>query len=154
LTAAHIAGVLSLTDAAALVAARGQLTQALPSGGTMVAIEASEDEMLTHLAGHPGRLALAAVNGPRATVVSGDHDAVAAVQAHSQARGRRPRRLRPSHAFHSPHMDGMLDAFGQVAEQLVFHPPAIPIVSTLTGDLATADELCTADYWVRQARHI
>ncbi|MFI1394008.1 SDR family NAD(P)-dependent oxidoreductase [Streptomyces sp. NPDC020681] len=152
LAAAHVAGVLSLPDAAALVAARGRLMQSAPSGGAMIAVQADEAEVTRTLAGHDGALAVAAVNAPAAVVVSGDDDAAEQVAAHWREQGRRTRRLRVSHAFHSPHMDGVLDEFRAVAAGLEFRAPAIPVVSTVTGALATADELMSPDYWVRQIR--
>ncbi|MFE4171912.1 beta-ketoacyl synthase N-terminal-like domain-containing protein, partial [Streptomyces sp. NPDC056909] len=152
ITAAHAAGVLSLADAAALVAARGRLMQGLPEGGAMVSVEASEEELSPRLAALTGRVEIAAVNGPRATVLAGDEDAVLALAAEWRARGRRTKRLRVSHAFHSPHMDGMLDDFRRVAESLAYHPPAIPVVSNLTGRVVTDDEPLDAGHWVRHAR--
>ncbi|WSL56886.1 SDR family NAD(P)-dependent oxidoreductase [Streptomyces sp. NBC_01725] len=155
IAAAHTAGVLSLTDACTLVAARARLMQELPAGGAMVAIEATEAELATEAeeAGETGRVAVAAVNGPNATVIAGDEEPVLAVAARWHAKGRRTKQLRVSHAFHSARMDGMLDAFREVAESLTFHAPDIPVVSNLTGQLADPDELRTADYWVRHARH-
>ena len=152
LTAAHVAGVLSLHDACRLVAARGQLMDGLQEGGAMVAVEASEREMLAEIAGLEGRVALAAINGPSSVVVSGEEDAVLELAAHWERRDRKTKRLRVSHAFHSHHMDAMLDEFGRVAESVSYSPPAIPVVSNLTGRVAVEGELCSAVYWVRHAR--
>ncbi|MDX3839387.1 type I polyketide synthase [Streptomyces europaeiscabiei] len=155
LSAAHVAGVWSLPDACRLVAARGRLMQALPEGGAMVSVEATEDEVTALLAGHAdaGAVSVAAVNGPRATVISGDNDAVEAVAAELAARGRTTRGLRVSHAFHSARMDAALDDFRTVAESVTAHPPRLTVVSNLTGSPATAEELASADYWVRHLRH-
>ncbi|PKV77063.1 type I polyketide synthase [Streptomyces sp. TLI_146] len=152
LTAAHAAGVLSLADAAALVAARGRLMQALPEGGAMVSVQASEAELAPELAGFTGRVEIAALNGPAATVLAGDEDAVLALAGTWRARGRKTKRLRVSHAFHSPHMEGMLDAFREVARGLTYHRPELPVVSNLTGRAVTPDELLDPEHWVRHAR--
>ncbi len=146
--AAHVAGVLSLPDACALVAARGRLMGALPAGGAMVSIRAAEEEVAEDLAAFAGRAEIAAVNGPASTVVSGDEDAVLAIAAAWEGRGRKTRRLRVSRAFHSPHMDPMLEEFGRVAEGLRFERPAIPII--VTGEPGA--DPATPGYWVRQVR--
>ncbi|MGW3275665.1 beta-ketoacyl synthase N-terminal-like domain-containing protein, partial [Streptomyces kronopolitis] len=149
-TAAHVAGVFSLADACALVAARGRLMQALPETGAMVALQATEDEVLPLLDGLDRQVCIAAVNGPDSVVISGDRAAVTGLAERLAADGRRTKQLQVSHAFHSPHMDPMLDGFRTVAESLTFHPPRLPVVSDLTGETAT--ELDLPDYWVRQVR--
>ncbi|MFE2188689.1 SDR family NAD(P)-dependent oxidoreductase, partial [Streptomyces sp. NPDC059455] len=149
LAAAHVAGVLSLADAAKLVAARGRLMQELPAGGSMIAVQASEDEVLPLLT---DGVSIAALNGPTSVVIAGDEDAAAEIAAGFEARGRKTKRLTVSHAFHSPRMDGMLEAFRQVARGLSYEAPKIPIVSNLTGGVVSAEEITTADFWVRHVR--
>ncbi|AKJ08823.1 hypothetical protein ABB07_01865 [Streptomyces incarnatus] len=153
LTAAHAAGVLTLDDAARLVAARGRLMQQLSAtDGAMAALEAGEEEILPLLADAGPGVAVAAVNGPRALVVSGDGAAVRALAARWEATGRRTRLLRVSHAFHSPQLEPMLDAFRAVAEELDYRRPDVPVVSNVSGGVAEDTELTTPGYWVRHAR--
>ncbi|WP_422070527.1 type I polyketide synthase [Streptomyces orinoci] len=152
LAAAHAAGVFSLEDACTLVAARGRLMQRMPGTGAMVAIQATEAEVLPLVAARAGEISLAAVNGPCSVVVSGAEGAVLEVAGYWKERGRRTSRLRVSHAFHSPQMTGMLQEFGEVAGKLEFHPPRIPVVSNLTGEIATDEQLCSPEYWVRHAQ--
>ncbi|MEE1757447.1 type I polyketide synthase [Streptomyces sp. SP18CS02] len=152
LTAAHAAGVLSLEDACTLVAARGRLMQQATEGGAMIVLEATEAEAREALAGHEELVSVGAVNGPRTVVISGDGEAAAEIAGRFAALGRRTKALRVSHAFHSSHMDGVLDEFLDVARRLTYHEPVIPVVSNVTGRIATAEELCSPEYWVRHIR--
>ncbi|MEU4407092.1 SDR family NAD(P)-dependent oxidoreductase [Streptosporangium sp. NPDC023963] len=152
LAAAHVAGVLSAEDAATLVAARGRLMQAARSDGAMIAIEAEPDAVSASIAEHAGLVDIAAVNGPRAVVIAGDAEVASRVARQWKDKGHRVRPLRVSHAFHSPHMDGILDEFRAVAESLTFHAPAIPVISAVTGAVVTPERITTADYWVGQIR--
>ncbi|MCI4041370.1 SDR family NAD(P)-dependent oxidoreductase, partial [Streptomyces sp. TRM75563] len=152
IAAAHAAGVLDLTDACTLVAHRGRLMQTAPTGGTMTAIEATEDEIRTSLTPYTGRLDLAAVNGPTATVITGDTDAATELTTLWKNKGRRTTDLKVSHAFHSPHMDPILNDFRTITTTLTYHPPRIPLISNITGKTATTEELTDPEYWVRQLR--
>ena len=141
LAAAHVAGVLSLEDACTLVTARARLMQALPPGGAMVAVAATEDEiMLTD------GVSIAAVNGPASVVLSGDEDAVLAVAG----KFAKTSRLRVSHAFHSALMEPMLADFAAIARKLTYAEPKIPIVSTVSPGA----DLRSAEYWVSQVRDV
>ncbi|KJY17811.1 acyltransferase domain-containing protein, partial [Streptomyces katrae] len=150
--AAHAAGVFSLGDAAKLVAARGRLMQELPPGGVMVAVQASEEEVRSLLAGSEDRAGIAAVNGPVSVVLSGAEDVVTELAGKLAAEGRKTKALTVSHAFHSPLMEPMLDAFREAVASVSFETPGLPVVSTLTGGLVTAEEFASADYWVRHVR--
>ncbi|USX53688.1 SDR family NAD(P)-dependent oxidoreductase [Lentzea sp. HUAS12] len=143
LTAAHLAGVWSLPDAARLVAARGRLMQASPAGGAMIAVRAAEADVELL----PG-VSIAAVNGPESLVLSGDEEAVAEMAA----RFERSKRLAVSHAFHSHHMDGMLAEFREIVRDVEHSAPRIPLISNLTGAVATAEQVTDPEYWVRHVR--
>ncbi|KJK44917.1 hypothetical protein UK23_27885, partial [Lentzea aerocolonigenes] len=137
IAAAHIAGVFSLEDAAKLVTARARLMQALPTGGVMIALQATEDEVTPHLT--PG-ISIAAINGPDSLVIAGAEKEALALVKHFE--GRKTKQLAVSHAFHSPLMDPMLNDFREAISGITFHSPAIPMAGDVTNP----------EYWVRHVR--
>ncbi len=150
LAAAYLAGVFSLADAAVLVTARGRLMQSCVAGA-MIAVAASEHDVAAVLADHPGAV-IAAINGPASVVVSGPADQLARVGQDCAARDLKVTPLTVSHAFHSAAMDPALPEFQAIAAGLRFDPPSLPVLSNLTGDIATGDQLTCAEYWTRHLR--
>ncbi len=152
ISAACVAGVFSVEDACAVVAARGRLMGALPDGGAMAAVSVSEQEALQSLCGFEGRLTLAAVNAPEGVVVSGDAAAVGAWETAFAADGRKVKRLRVSHAFHSHLMDPMLAEFKTLIEGVSLREPTLPIVSNVSGQTLSAAEATSPEYWANHVR--
>ncbi len=146
IAAAHFAGLLSLDDAARLVAERGRLMAELPLDGAMVALFTEEATVRAALVGREATVSIAAVNNGGETVISGATDDVLAVFDELKAKGVDGRRLTVSHAFHSPRMDPMLDAFEAVAASIAWHPAKRLLVSNVTGTWADASAQ-TARYW-------
>ncbi|GAA3031765.1 hypothetical protein GCM10017559_68600 [Streptosporangium longisporum] len=152
--AAHVAGVVSLRDGCVLVAGRGRLMQALAAGGSMVALGASLEQVqqvLEQIDPDGASVGVAAVNGPSSVVVSGVEAVVEQVVSVLVERGVRRKRLRVSHAFHSPLMEPMLQDFRRVLDGIAFQPPTVPVVSNLTGRVA-GEEMLSPEYWVRHVR--
>ncbi|MCC6697661.1 MAG: SDR family NAD(P)-dependent oxidoreductase [Candidatus Hydrogenedentes bacterium] len=152
--AACVAGVFSLEDGLRLIAERSRLMGALPEGGAMVAVLTDLESVQAALAGYEESVSVAAANGPKNTVISGDADAVGAVVKGFEARGVTCKPLTVSHAFHSPLMEPMLDEFEAAAQRVRYNAPRIPVVSNLTGRLVTGPGVFDAQYWrghVRQA---
>ncbi|MFJ9098730.1 SDR family NAD(P)-dependent oxidoreductase [Streptomyces sp. NPDC102405] len=146
--AATVAGLFTLPDAVALVAARARLMQSVRAPGGMAAVSRPVEEIEPMLAQRPG-LAVAAVNAPIQCVISGDVAELERLTEDLAARGIRAERLSVSHAFHSPLMAEVFDDFRAAMADITFHQPSVPIVSNLTGHVATYTEIATADYWVR-----
>lgn len=144
--AACIAGVFSLDDALMLIAERGRLMGALARDGAMLSVMADETGVTAAMAPWSDELAIAAVNGPASVVISGRSSAIDAIAVTLEAQGVRTQRLNVSHAFHSPLMRPMLDAFEAVAARVRFQTPRIDLVSNLSGRLASA-EMTRPAYW-------
>jgi amino acid adenylation domain-containing protein len=147
-TAACLAGVFSLPDALALVAARGRLVQALPAGG-MLAVSLPEDEMRRWLT---GRLCLAAVNSPAQSVVAGSCDEVDELLRRLTAQGIGCKRLAARRAFHSALVEPALAPLARAVAERPRRPPRIPFLSNLSGDWITAAEAVDPAYWARHLR--
>ncbi|WP_460748394.1 SDR family NAD(P)-dependent oxidoreductase, partial [Micromonospora schwarzwaldensis] len=147
MSAAYVAGVWDLTDAVAVVAARGRLMQALPAGGAMVALTASDAEAQELIAGHTDLVGVAAVNGPHSTVISGDQDLVLDLGRQWRDAGGKARQLKVSHAFHSPLMEPMLADFAHVLTEVTWREPTIPVIS------GTPDaDVTQPGYWLTHVR--
>lgn len=151
IAAAHAAGILDLADACTLIVARGRAMQTARNDGAMMSLEASEAETVTELKKVVG-VDVAAFNTPTSTVVSGDEHSVEAVGKHFREQGRRTTSLRVSHAFHSTHMDGILESFRADIADITFREQTIPVVSNVTGRIAESGLLQSANYWVEHVR--
>lgn len=146
---ACVSEALAEPDALRLICARGRLMQAMPKG-SMLAISESP-EFVAELAARSG-LDLAAVNSPRASVVSGPAEAVARAMSELEAKEIPCRELHASHAFHSRMMDGMLDEFERLVATVSFASPKIPYISNLTGDWIAPEQLGDPKYWREHLR--
>ncbi|NTX52451.1 type I polyketide synthase [Myxococcus sp. CA039A] len=151
ISAAHVAGVLSLEDALLLAATRGRLMQELPRVGGMLAVRAPEERVAALVAAHPRELSIAAVNGPSEVVIAGRSERLRVVGEVLQREGVEVKPLNVSHAFHSPLMEPMLDSFERMVAKLRLRPPELPLISNLTGALVR-DEPTTPAYWRRHVR--
>ncbi len=145
--AACVAGVVSLPDAALMIAARGRLVASLDVDGCMTVVEASEAELLDAIREQGGVVAIAAINGPANCVISGETAAVGAIAGRFAAMGRRVKALHVSQAFHSPLIDPVLDAFERELAAVPHAPSTTTLVSTLTGEVATVATFGRARYW-------
>ena len=146
--AATLAGVMTLEDALTLVATRGRLMQSLPSG-SMLAIFTSEQDARTYL---NDQLSLAAVNGPRHCVVSGETVAIDALEQQLATQGIETRRLHTSHAFHSAMMEPILARFRAAVERVVLQAPELPYISNLSGTWISEEQATDPSYWVKHLR--
>ena len=152
IAAACIAGVMSAEDAFRLVAVRARLMGSLPAGGGMAAIFCERDKVTTALRDFAD-VTIAGVNGPQNTVISGPIDHIDELVRRFEANGVQSRKLAVSHAFHSEMMAPILDEFERAIQDIPFQPPAIPLVSNLTGKLLTNGAVQDARYWREHLRN-
>jgi malonyl CoA-acyl carrier protein transacylase len=152
IAAAHIAGVFTLPDAVKAVGARAALMGALPQGGAMLALGATEAEATEAIAEQGQELSIAAINSPTSVVLSGTEAQIDAAEAHWGEQGKKTKRLAVSHAFHSPLMEPMLEPFSEVLEGIELSPPKIPVISNLSGEPLSPEQATDPAYWVAHVR--
>lgn len=145
--AACLAGVFSLEDGLKLIAARGRLMQSLPRDGQMISVKASADVLAPFLEPYAETVSIAAINGPQATVISGNTGDVESICVALQTAGFKTKKLAVSHAFHSPLMKPMLAEFAQIANQVAYREPSVELISNVAGAVA-GNEITTPAYWV------
>jgi acyl transferase domain-containing protein/NADPH:quinone reductase-like Zn-dependent oxidoreductase/nucleoside-diphosphate-sugar epimerase len=150
--AACLAGVFSLEEGLKLISDRARLMQARPPGGRMVAVRASAERVASVVGPFSGTVSVAAINGPRNTVISGLGADVEAIVKRFADEGVACKELTVSHAFHSPMMEPMLAAFERSVSEVKLRPPRLPLISNLTGRLANAEEVTRPEYWRRHVR--
>ncbi|MDD9965435.1 MAG: SDR family NAD(P)-dependent oxidoreductase [Myxococcales bacterium] len=145
---AHIAGVLSLSDALQLVATRARLIQERVGPGRMLAVPLGEAELRPLL---PTGVYLAAINAERLCVASGETAAVDALARQLAEGGVSSRALRSTRAYHSPMMEAIVAPLTDALHRVKLHPPRIPYVSCITGTWVRDDEATDPAYW---AQHV
>jgi malonyl CoA-acyl carrier protein transacylase len=148
--AAHVAGALSLQDAARVVAVRSRLLRTLGDSGAMLSVAQSPAEVADRLAGRPG-LSVAVENGPRSVVVAGDAVAVAMLEAELGAAGVRTRRVPSGVAGHTAQVDLIGPELVAELAPVVPRAAGIPMYSTVDADWVDPAAL-TAGYWLRNVR--
>ncbi|BBM86753.1 type I polyketide synthase [Candidatus Uabimicrobium amorphum] len=150
--AACLAGIFSLEDGLRLIVHRARLMQELPENGTMVAVRADRDEIWDEIKEKLDKIDIAAINGPKNLVLSGDKKVLEDIVTVLNTKEIKSQYLAVSHAFHSPLMEPMLDAFKECANSIEYHAPEITIISNLSGKEAKIDEMTSADYWCEHIR--
>ncbi|MCP4262401.1 MAG: SDR family NAD(P)-dependent oxidoreductase [Planctomycetes bacterium] len=148
--AACIAGVFSLEDGLKLIAERGRLMQALPRAGEMVAVRADEERVKAAIQSYAKTVSMAAVNGPKNTVISGEREAVKSIVVDLEKEGIKTTYLNVSHAFHSPLMEPILKSFAKIAGEITYSAPQIDLISNVTGNITA--EVSSPEYWVNHIR--
>ncbi|WP_411293693.1 type I polyketide synthase, partial [Streptomyces kunmingensis] len=151
IAAACVAGALSLSDAARVVALRSRALTGLAGSGGMVSVMLAPETAAELVAGYDGRLSVAAVNGPASVVISGDVDALDGLLAHCEDHAIRARRIPVDYASHSAHVDRIADEVRAALRPVRPRRPTIPMLSTVTGEWID-DAGLDADYWFQNLR--
>ncbi|NOK74547.1 MAG: hypothetical protein GFH24_608302n1, partial [Chloroflexi bacterium AL-N5] len=150
--AACVAGVFSLEDGLTLIAERGRLMQTLPKDGQMAVVFADEAYVRAAIEPYITTIAIAAINGPSNITISGARHGIETMVQMFEAQGITTRPLPTSHAFHSPLMASITEAFEEAAKNVQFNAPNIPLVSNLTGNFLDDGYIPDATYWRRHIR--
>ncbi len=150
--AACVAGAISLETALTLVVERSRLMQHLPLDGGMSAVFAGEEEVAEIIRPYEDRVAIAAVNAPQKTTISGLKATLTDLEKILNAKGIETRPLAVSHAFHSPLLEPILDRLEEIANRFSYHPPQKPLISNLTGDFFNPQQAPNATYWREHSR--
>ncbi|WP_324783473.1 type I polyketide synthase [Streptomyces sp. H51] len=151
IAAAHVAGALTLEDAALLVCGRSSLLKSVTGHGAMAAAAMSLEDAEKALLPYDGRVVVAAENGPESVVLAGDTTAVQVLVSALQAQDVFAQKVRVDYASHSSHMDALRAELGDVLSPVAPRPAAVAMYSTVTGTVLSGEEL-TCDYWIRNLR--
>ena len=149
--AAHLSGALDLPSAAKVIFERGRSMQVLPPTGKMLAVALPPEAAAPWLAGFGKRAEIGAVNSPRSVVISGEPAALEQIAGKLEAANIWCRFLRVNYAFHSAQMEPAKKALKAALRKIVSLTPAVPICSSVTAKIASAEKL-DADYWWRNVR--
>lgn len=150
--AACIAGLFSVADGLKLVVTRGRLFDSLTEAGEMVAVFADETTVAAAIAPYADKVSIGAINGPTNIVISGATETVQIIVAHLKAQAIKSRKLDVPQSSHSPLLEPILDEFERVAAEVTYYPPQIGLISDVTGEMASFDEVGNAAYWRRHLR--
>ncbi len=153
IAAAHIAGILTLDDAARITALRSQALTTLAGTGGMISLSLSEDSTTTLLQPWADHIWIAALNGPTTTIIAGDTTALDALLHHCEHHGIHARRIAVDYASHTPHIEPLHHQLLDILGTITPHPATLPFYSTVTGEQITDTTTMTADYWYRNLRH-
>lgn len=150
--AACAAGIFSVSDGLQFVAARARLTASLPPDGGMMAVFASQEQVLSVIAPYADRISIGALNGPKNVVVSGGLRELDVLAGQFEAAGIKCHRLKVPTAYHSPLLDPILDEFEAVAQTVSYASPKVGFISNVSGAAIDADKPLTASYWRQHLR--